>query len=114
MFDCCTPLFGMSLSAVSSPDGATAEFTLLVDQIIAQVVPKSSDLTNLFVLFGSINIPFKILGEIGSQSRVVLKHFTPSTFEPWKGAVVSTEVLTYSPTVWIDCPVTSSICIRTT
>lgn len=40
-----------------------------------------------------------------------MKHFTPSTFEPWKGAVVSTFVDTYSEGVWIDCPVTSSSCI---
>ena len=52
-----------------------------------------------------------MLGDIGSQAIVVLKHFTPSTFDPWKGAVVSTFVDTYSEGVWIDCPVTSSSCI---
>jgi len=55
-----------------------------------------------------------VLGDIGNQARVVLKHFTPSTFEPWKGAVVRTFVETYSEGVWIDCPVTSSSCILQT
>ncbi len=53
-----------------------------------------------------------VLGDIGNQARVVLKHFTPSTFDPWKGAVVRTFVETYSEGVCIDCPVTSSSCIQ--
>ena len=51
-----------------------------------------------------------VLGDIGSQAIVVLKHFTPSTFDPWKGAVVSTFVDTYGQTVFTDCDVTSSTC----
>lgn len=56
----------------------------------------------------------RIVGEIVSPARVVLKYFTQSTFAPWKGAVVSTFVDTYSLGVWIDCPVTSSSCILQT
>lgn len=55
-----------------------------------------------------------VLGDIGNQAIVFLKHFTPSTFDPWKGAVVRTFVETYSEGVWIDCPVTSSSCILQT
>jgi len=55
-----------------------------------------------------------VLGDIGNQAIVVLKHFTPSTFEPWKVAVVRTFVETYSEGVCIDCPVTSSSCILQT
>ena len=55
-----------------------------------------------------------MLGDIGNQAIVVLKHLTPSTFEPWKGAVVRTFVETYSEGVCIDCPVTSSSCILQT
>jgi len=73
-------------------------------------VRKSSDCKKRFVIAHSQRKPLSVLGDIGSQARVVLKHFTPSTFEPWKGAVVSTFVDTYSQGVWIDCPVTSSNC----
>ena len=72
---------------------------------------KSCDCKKRFVLAHSHRKPFRVSGEIGSQAIVVLKHFTPSTFDPWKGAVVSTFVDTYSEGVWIDCPVTSSSCI---
>lgn len=91
-----------------------AVFTALVAPMTVQVVPKSSDRTRIFVRCHSQRYPFRILGEIGNQARVVLKHFTPSTFDPWKGAVVSTFVDTYSEGVWIDCPVTSSSCILQT
>ena len=55
-----------------------------------------------------------VLAGIVAPERVVLKHFTPSTFEPWKGAFVRTFVETYSEGVCIDCPVTSSSCILQT
>ena len=51
---------------------------------------------------------------IATQFTSVSKYFTQSTFAPWKGAVVSTFVDTYSLGVWIDCPVTSSSCILQT
>ena len=51
---------------------------------------------------------------IATQFTSVSKYFTQSTFAPWKGAVVSTFVETYSLGVWIDCPVTSSSCILQT
>ena len=49
--------------------------------------------TMRFVFPASQRYHLSILGEIVVQDSVVLKHLTPSTFEPWKGAV-STEVLT--------------------
>ena len=64
-----------------------------------------------FVLAHSHRKPFRVSGEIGFPLLSVLKYFTQSTFAPWKGAVVSTFVDTYSLGVWIDCPVTSSSCI---
>lgn len=47
-----------------------------------------------FVFEASQRYHLSVLGEIVAQDSVVLKHLTPSTFDPWKGAVVSTEVLT--------------------
>ena len=67
-----------------------------------------------FVFPASQRYHLSVLGDIVAPERVVLKYFTQSTFAPWKGAVVSTFVDTYSLGVWIDCPVTSSSCILQT
>ena len=73
----------MNKSAVILPSGAIATFVVIVpSEISDQVVEKSSDCKKRFVLAHSQRKPFRVLGDIGNQARVVLKHFTPSTFEP--------------------------------
>ena len=89
----------MNKSAVILPSGA-----MVASGVITHVPAfvhrlKSSLSVNRFVLAHSQRKPFRVLGDIGNQARVVLKHFTPSTFAPWKGAVVSTFVETYSAAV---------------
>ena len=73
----------MNKSAVILPSGAIATFVVIVpSEISDQVVEKSSDCRKRFVLAHSQRKPLSVLGEIGNQAIVVLKHFTPSTFEP--------------------------------
>ena len=73
----------MNKSAVILPSGAIATFVVIVpSEISDQVVEKSSDCRKRFVLAHSQRKPLSVLGDIGNQAIVVLKHFTPSTFEP--------------------------------
>ena len=73
----------MNKSAVILPSGAIATFVVIVpSEISDQVVEKSSDCRKRFVLAHSHRKPLRVLGDIGNQAIVVLKHFTPSTFEP--------------------------------
>ena len=73
----------MNKSAVILPSGAIATFVVIVpSEISDQVVEKSSDCRKRFVLAHSHRKPLSVLGDIGNQAIVVLKHFTPSTFEP--------------------------------
>lgn len=73
----------MNKSAVILPSGAIATFVVIVpSEISDQVVEKSSDCRKRFVLAHSQRKPLSVSGEIGNQAIVVLKHFTPSTFEP--------------------------------
>ena len=73
----------MNKSAVILPSGAIATFVVIVpSEISDQVVLKSSDCRKRFVLAHSQRKPLSVLGDIGNQAIVVLKHFTPSTFEP--------------------------------
>ena len=73
----------MNKSAVILPSGAIATFVVIVpSEISDQVVEKSSDCKKRFVLAHSQRKPLSVLGDIGNQAIVVLKHFTPSTFEP--------------------------------
>ena len=73
----------MNKSAVILPSGAIATFVVIVpSEISDQVVEKSSDCRKRFVLAHSQRKPLSVSCEIGNQAIVVLKHFTPSTFEP--------------------------------
>lgn len=87
----------MNKSAVILPSGAIATFVVIVpSEISDQVVEKSSDCKKRFVLAHSQRKPLSVFSGIAIPFMSVSKYFTPSTFEPWKGAVVSTFVDTYS------------------
>lgn len=74
---------GINRSIVFFPSGAIQIFVVIDHPpVIAQVVEKSSDCRKRFVLAHSHRKPFKVLGDIGFPLISVLKHFTPSTFEP--------------------------------
>lgn len=72
----------MNKVAVILPSGAIQIFVVIDHPSVAQVVRKSSDCRNRFVLAHSQRKPLRVSGEIGFPLISVLKHFTPSTFEP--------------------------------
>ena len=87
----------MNKSAVILPSGAIVAFPVIVPPAInAQVVRKSSDCKKRFVLAHSQRKPLSVFSGIAIPFMSVSKYFTPSTFAPWNGAVVSTFVDTYS------------------
>ena len=104
----------MNKLAVILPSGPVVAFPVTAPSHMSHHRLKSSVFMNRFVLAHSQRKPLSVLGEIGSQARVVLKYLTQSTFAPWNGAVVSTFVETYPPNEVSLCPVTSSICISQT
>ena len=75
-------VLSVNKSAVILPSGAIVAFGVITHVPAFVHRLKSSLSVNRFVLAHSHRKPLRVSGEIGSQAIVVLKHFTPSTFEP--------------------------------
>ena len=69
-------------SAVILPSGDVVAFGVITHVPAFVHRLKSSLSVKRFVLAHSQRKPLSVLGDIGNQAIVVLKHFTPSTFEP--------------------------------
>ena len=72
----------MNKVAVILPSGAIQIFVVIDHPSVAQVVRKSSDCRNRFVLAHSQRKPLRVFSGIAIPFMSVSKYFTPSTFAP--------------------------------